>query len=325
MSDLSSDDQLNLVVDGGGTKTDCCILRTSGEGVDVVGLGHAGSSNPVAVGFDSAVSAIALAASEALAAAPSDIASAQIVRAAFALAGTLDDEVRLSLEQRLAKLGLANRCRVFPDVLPIVLAASPEGEGAALIAGTGSVSAVRHKDGRLAVTGGWGYLLGDEGSGFAIGREAIRLTLAELETGATKSPLSEQVQASLGANSIDQIKRAIYQQDDPRRRLASLAELVLQAASSGDTTAEAILTGAASDLSELLAQGLTRLDLPRDPLQVAISGGLMSAQSPLRAAVVEKVEERFGSATICFVANPLLACQRLVCDEYFKAPLRIVT
>ncbi len=131
----------------------------------------------------------------------------------------------------------AEQVAIVSDVLPILAAGTPNCCGIALIAGTGSIAFGRTADGRTKRCGGWGYLLGDEGSGYSVGRSALSHALRELESECLWQPnsLTEVDAEELnGKTSVVELTKAVYTSDDPRSFIASLAPVVAAAAEQGD-------------------------------------------------------------------------------------------
>ncbi len=318
MPERPSSSRLGLVVDGGGTKTDCQLLDTSHAPPIVLGYGTATGSNPAAVGIDAADSAIRTAVQRATTAARIDPRT-QVQRAALAIAGTVEDSLRRQLESAVSTPPIALECRVFPDVLPVVLAASPAGPAAAIIAGTGSVAVVHDGGGVYSLTGGWGYLLGDEGSGYALGREALRHALEQLEQGGPVSPLVERLLGKLKTSSIAGLKKAVYQAAQPRREIAHLARVVIEAVDLGDPRTDHILHQAAADLVSLLERAITRCDLKPGAVPIAAAGGLLHCNSPLRAIFESRLKSRGHLVNVRYLDQPLAAGQLLLRDEVFTA------
>ena len=154
---------LVLGVDGGGTSTVAWLAATGGT---VLGRGKAGPSNAKAVGNDAARSALSLAIEAAFAEAgrppcPVDVAC-------MGLAGFGRPEDRKTLAQWNEGSGWARRLLTVTDGDLVVAAGTPEGWGVGVIAGTGSIAVGRAEDGTKARAGGWGHLIGDEGSAYAV-------------------------------------------------------------------------------------------------------------------------------------------------------------
>ncbi|WP_442481896.1 N-acetylglucosamine kinase [Aeoliella sp. SH292] len=324
MQSFSSDSELYLVVDGGGTKTDCQLLECKGGNFVVRGEGHSTASNPGAIGVEAATAAILAAVDLARGDAKVDEGTA-ITRAALAIAGTVDTTWRSKLEQSLQIHCIATECRVFPDVLPPVLAASLSGPAGAIIAGTGSAAIVRDANGDYGVSGGWGYLLGDEGSGYGIGREALRAALDELERGTQRTPFATRVLQHFEANSSVELKQAIYRHPQPKTAIAELTPAVLELAANHDAAASMLVGNAVDELHATLLRAIERLDLAETRIPLAIAGGMFRPSSPLRDRVREKLLGTGSFTGVQFVDSPLVAARLLLADQVFHAPIQFVS
>ena len=111
----------------------------------------------------------------------------------------------------------------------LILAAAGAGTGIAVISGTGSVGWGRNSDGRVARAGGWGYLLGDEGSGYWVTRTAVQHALRRVDDGAPADLLSQQLAADCGLQRVEQLLDHFYANPE-RRYWASRARIVFELA-----------------------------------------------------------------------------------------------
>src|SRR5687768_9453320 len=169
-----SPNDLVLGVDGGGTKTAAWLAIADADPGDdkPIGRGIAGPGNPRAVGFETALSNINAAIHEAFRTAQLPVRKVQA--ACLALAGADRPAERNRLEQWCTEQDLAGCLVLTNDADPLLAAASRDNFGIALIAGTGSFAFGRDREGQTARCGGWGYLLGDEGSGYSIALTGLR-------------------------------------------------------------------------------------------------------------------------------------------------------
>ena len=280
--------ELLLGIDGGGSKTRALIADREGK---VLGVGSAGSSNYQAVGFDEATRGLHQAIAGALESAGLS-PETPFAAACFGLAGAgrPADHARFSawvVEQRLAP-----RHRIVNDAELLLAAGTPGGWGIALIGGTGSICYGSAPDGRTARAGGWGYLLGDEGSGYAIALDALRLATQTADGRAEAHAL---LQAILRHWALDEPSRFIpyvYRPTVTRADIAALARPLIDLAAAGNPDAARIVDGAAHELARLVAAVARRLDLHEPPL--ALGGGLLGASDSLRQAVVERAQIALG-------------------------------
>jgi len=181
----------------------------------------------------------------------------------------------------------------------IVLAAAGLDVGAVVVAGTGSVAWGRNQDGQEARSGGYGYLLGDEGGGYSVVRDAVREALREYYAGLEPGTLVTALMAATASADALQLMDSFYAKPEPDH-WAGLAPLVLDLAAEGDPAALRIQAEAAHSLATLARQvmGELGLDLP-----LVMAGALLVNQSQLAAAVARKVSLEDPSA-IRILAQP---------------------
>jgi len=277
-------------VDGGGTNTRALVADRSGT---VLGEGHAGPSNYRAVGLPTASANLRtaiLAGLKAAGAAPEQVAAAV---AGLAGAGRPEDQAVMRAE--LAFLSQA-RLEVVADGR-IALAGALGGEpGVLVIAGTGSVAFGVDQTGQTLRAGGWGYLLGDEGSGYDVGRQAIKAALAALDGTGQETDLGRRICRQWGLERLDQVIGRVY--GDPvaaKGEIGALAPLVVQAAEAGDGVALGILRQAGQELGRLVCALFQRLGLRERPRYSGV-GGLFTASAALREAMQAYVQERFPAS-----------------------------
>jgi glucosamine kinase len=166
----------------------------------------------------------------------------------------------------------------------LVLAAEGLDAGVALIAGTGSVAWGRRDDGTEARAGGWGHLLGDEGS-YRVALDAVRHALDRMDAGAPVDPLTTALLASCGLSERTELIDFVYVRQD-RRYWAERAAVVTGLAAQGDPAAVMIIDAAADALAAFATRVLGRLDLPGP---VVLGGGFAVHQPLLQRAVRERL------------------------------------
>lgn len=169
----------------------------------------------------------------------------------------------------------------------LILAAAGVLDGVAVISGTGSVAWGRH-DGQHARAGGWGYLLGDEGSGYWVAREAVRRTLARVDRAEPADRLGQQLAADCGLQFPDQLLDHFYAQPE-RRYWAGRARVVFELAGGGDEVSTSIVQAAGTALASLAAAVAGRLGSPGP---VVLAGGLAVHQPALQKVVRQQLADR---------------------------------
>jgi N-acetylglucosamine kinase-like BadF-type ATPase len=303
--------ELLFVADCGGTKTAAWLVGLlDAETYRILGEAHSSSANPLSVGFDSATKAI----EESLRIARSQAnleEGRHISRALLSIAGAANREVADKFIDWAREKRLAQHVAIVSDVLPILAAGTRDCCGIALISGTGSSAFGRAAGGRAKRCGGWGYLLGDEGSGYAIGRAALQVTMRSLEAEGPQNPMAEAVLNELDAGTITEMTKAVYGNPDPRRRIASLASIVCKMAGANDPEAFQILETAAAELASLVARTAASIGFVDSPFPIAVSGGVLIHSKPLQDRLVAALESLGLEFTFNVVREPLTGCVRL--------------
>ncbi|MGM0486613.1 MAG: N-acetylglucosamine kinase [Planctomycetota bacterium] len=286
-------EDLVLGIDGGGTKTVAWLgTRPATEDSLVVGRGRAGPANPQAVGFPTATDNLGHAISQAFENA--DIEVRPVAAAVLGLAGSDREENRRRFSDWAATRGLAKRFRIVHDALPVLVAGSPGGWGVALISGTGSLAYGRTPGGQEARAGGWGFLFGDEGSGYSIAVAGLRAAAKSADGRGPPTRLLDAFQEHLNLIEPEQLVGAVYPTASDRRAVAQLAELVTQVAATEDPVAGGILDHAASELADMVSSVANRLELKGSSFPLALSGGMLLGDVGLRS----RLETRLNSLAL---------------------------
>ncbi len=207
---------------------------------------------------------------------------------AVGAAGAGRERERAALEQALAeRLGSETKLTVTTDAAIALQAAFGDGRGIVLCAGTGSIAYARDPSEKCSRVGGLGWQLGDEGSGYALAQSALAIVGRAWEGRGPSTALSERLAAVVGAASLDELVR--WTQAADHTAVAGLARHVCEVAREGDRPAREAVQQAARDLVALVDALLDRFS-DQAPVRVAMCGGLLSLESPVRAEVVEIVE-----------------------------------
>ena len=156
------------------------------------------------------------------------------------------------------------------------------------ISGTGSACWGRDAAGRTARAGGWGYLLGDEGSGYWVTRMAVRHALERVDLGEPADLLSQQLAADCGLQEISDLLDHFYGHPE-RRYWAGRARVVFELASDREPVSSAIVAGAADTLAYLATSVALRLGITGP---VVLAGGQAVHQPLLQAAIRDRLAAR---------------------------------
>lgn len=164
------------------------------------------------------------------------------------------------------------------DALIALRAAIPEGPGIVLIAGTGSI-AFADNGTTTARSGGLGYLIGDEGSGFSLGIAALRLLAKVYDGRAPNDELVTAIARSFGEQALDGLLEAVYVQPVPIERIAAVAPVVIALASGGDRAATRLVQAHAGECADLVKAAARKAGMIDSSPSVALMGGLLRENS----------------------------------------------
>jgi N-acetylglucosamine kinase-like BadF-type ATPase len=278
---------LLLGADIGGTATRVAVSTVAGE---VLGVAAGPAGNPNSVGLQVSAQRIRAVAEQCLAQTGPDVAG-RVAAAVIGLAGGARADASFLAAAR--PTGVPVPVRLVSDLAVAFSSATPSPEGYVLVAGTGAVA------GRIVAgdlrerRDGWGWLLGDEGSGFWLGREAIRATLARLQSGTV--PLGSLAEAVIGVcGTRDPVAIVQLCYANPPVWLSTFAELVTRHAD--DPVAAAIAVRAAGHLVDTLLDLELAADLP-----VVLAGSVATRPGPVGAALRARLDAR--------LSNPVLTAE----------------
>jgi N-acetylglucosamine kinase-like BadF-type ATPase len=287
-----------LGIDGGGSKTIAVIVDEHGS---EVGRGAAAGGNHHAAGLERAVKQIqrALQQAQTNAGGASPIAGAWI-----GLAGMDNPADRTLLLPQLQPL--ATHIRLTNDA-ELLLSALPGAVGVTLIAGTGAIALGSDTHSNSVRANGWGHLIGDEGSGYAIGQAALRAATRAADGRGPATTLLTRIAEIWELSGPEDIITYVYANPD-KATIARLAPLVFDAWRSGDAVAGRIIRQAAGELAASVLAVAKTLDLPH-ALPLACGGALLTQAEDYRKLVFARLWRTRPIAPVV-VTEPALAAAR---------------
>ena len=284
-------ERIAVGVDAGGTATVAALSR----GGTFVTSVREGPGNPSSLGASSAAATIVAAVR---AVAPDAAPDAVFVAAA----GAGRDDVRAALHASLVRAFPHARVAVDDDLRVALRAGLALGDGVVLIAGTGSVAYAERGELRVRA-GGAGYLLGDEGSAFAIGMAAVRL-LARVYDGRAPSDETTALAARvLDAPDRDGLLRATYTTPLDVARIAGLAPSIVAFAGKGNRVSTKIVQGAAQELGDLVRSAARQAGLHEASPQVVFAGGLLRENTLLSFLLETRITNELPGAAVVRVRD----------------------
>jgi len=241
-----------LGIDAGGTKTVCLLANDRGE---VLAQTRASGANLQVMGEFGVEKILHRVMDETLG--DRDIKLDSIC---LGIAGVDRPRDAQTIRDVMRRIGQKTRTVVVNDALVALVAGAGEQAGIVVVAGTGSIAYGHDAEGRAARAGGWGYLLGDEGGGFWIGRSALNAVVREFDGRGPQTMLTELVIDAMHLGNPTDLVHAVYAGGLHRYAIAAIAPVVERAADNGDAVATDIISRASSELAA--AQRARRLKRP---------------------------------------------------------------
>ena len=258
-----------LGIDAGGTKTVCQLADEAGT---LLAEARAAGANLQAVGELQVEKVLHQVMEDA-------IGVREIVPDAICLgiAGVDRPDDAAVVRGIMKRIGYKARVLVVNDALVALEAGAPGRPGVVIISGTGSISYGRNAGGAAARSGGWGYVLGDEGSGYWSGRAALRAVLRAADQRGKATALTPLLLAHFGVEQPQGLIHEVYHSNLKPSAIGALAQCVHRAFTSGDEVAVGILRGAANELESSAVSVARRLGLIGQPFPFILAGGIFKA------------------------------------------------
>ncbi len=304
--------QYVIGIDGGGTKTIGVLLEDSGK---VLGRVVGESSNFQVIGGEKLGQVIKKVVDGLKKEAKVEVQRIDHLFAGLAGAGRSAD--RNAISEVFSALHLANSFTVDSDAAAALGGAFAGGPGVILISGTGAICFGKDESGNLVRCSGWGYLLGDEGSGYFIGQQAVIAALKDLDGRGPQTTLRKAIEERYKLANIDLIISQIYSGKIDRTEIASIAPVVFEEADNGDSLAQSIIATAGRELGKVVAAVAKKLGKQNDTVSIALVGSVfkqrdkllpfMQEESLRVAAQANFIDPLFDPA----IGSAILALQKL--------------
>lgn len=205
----------------------------------------------------------------------------------FGGAGISNPRVREILSGELEEAGFAGKWALRGDQ-EIALRGAMDGPGVVVIAGTGSICFGKNAFGDTARSGGWGHLIDDGGSGYALGRDVLAAAVRAFDGRGRSEALLRRVCEQLGGDTPSDIVSFVYSPRTDKAAIAQFSRLALELAEQGDPEARAILNRGAEELADLVKAVQDRLGIPGCP--IALLGGLLTGDNAYRRITAQRLD-----------------------------------
>ena len=276
-------------IDGGGTKTVGLLAHQTGH---IIAKAESGASNYHAIGEEQTKQALSDVVSRLIADANAALESCVCCLGLAGVASSVDRKV---IGRICDEIGLPENRILTHDAQIALIGGAEELSGVIIIAGTGSIVYGRDAAGREAQAGGWGHLLGDEGSGYDIARSALQAVARAVDGRGVPTQLSSLM---LDALEFSQPRNLIpWMHSVGKDKVAQLAGVVFHAADADDSVAQSILDEAADEL--VLAAGVV-IDTLRfsQPFNLVLCGGIFTHQPTFVASLRSRLQNLSPDARV---------------------------
>ncbi|MGD1910897.1 MAG: N-acetylglucosamine kinase [Rivularia sp. (in: cyanobacteria)] len=290
-----------LGIDGGGSKTVCVLMNEKRE---ILGRGEAGSSNYQSVGIEAAKYSIESAINQAIII--RDNINIDAICLGLAGVGRAKD---IEIVKNIIK-DIPIICNIKPqniiishDALIALVGGIGNDVGIVVAAGTGSIIFGRNHRGETKRVGGWGYLLGDEGSAYKIAITGMHMALLSYDGRLAYTSLVEDFKNHLGLSHIEELIEVVYRSGLGVKEIAALAPIVDNAAFKGDGFANMIIDDAVNELflatytviDGIFAEGdLSEVNF----LEVVTTGSVWKSKSQMWKRFVSCIYEDFPEVKV---------------------------
>jgi N-acetylglucosamine kinase-like BadF-type ATPase len=272
-----------LGIDAGGTKTMCLLADGDGR---IIGEARGGGANLQASGELEVEKVLHQVMDAAIG--ERDLRPAAIC---LGIAGVDRPDDTAAVQSIMRRIGFKAQVIVVNDALVALVAGAGDAPGVVVVAGTGSIAYGRDAAGRAARAGGWGYLLGDEGGGFWIGRAALTAVVRQFDGRGPATLLTPMILEHLDLSTPKQLIHEIYYRDVHRHTIAGIAGLVQRAMDERDAIAAEILRRAGGELASAAASVISRLQMRGDAFPTVLAGGIFRGIPWLAGDITKRLSE----------------------------------
>ncbi|SES95553.1 N-acetylglucosamine kinase [Anaerobranca gottschalkii] len=284
-----------LGIDGGGSKTEAYAVDLKGK---VLGVTVGESCNYYIIGLEKFIKNIRQLILQI--ASMTNLKIEDLVIISLGLAGVGNSRDKELILSKLEELHLSCKYIVNSDAKISLFSGTGKLTGITVISGTGSIAFGINQQGKEFRAGGWGHILGDEGSGYDIGRKGIIAAIKNLEDRGDQTLLTKIFQEDLGITDFRELIPIIYNDSNNKKFIASLSQTVVKAAEMGDSVANKILIDAGKELSNLVFSVIQRGFDGKFFGKVVVNGSILLKVDIVREAFTNLVKEKHEGIQVVF-------------------------
>jgi N-acetylglucosamine kinase-like BadF-type ATPase len=308
---------LFIGMDGGGTKTVGVVADELGR---VVSSYTVTGTNPNGVGWDRVKEELTVLFTQLMEGIPTE----EVAGCFAGMAGIDHPMSRMKMKEIIEQLLPGVPVEIDNDAINALYSGSTNGVGIALISGTGSICIAVNSSGEQMRVGGWGYLIGDEGSGYDFGRRTLTAVMMSHD-GRDHAPLLvSKILAHFRCQHPSDLIPIIYEPGFEKKRIASVTPYLFEAFQEGEQAAKEIITDCLNDMTLMIKTALQKLlQTGETKVKVVLVGGVFQKQDELVTMMKSRIEEEGYSVEWAVPRVPPVAgaAAKALLNHHGKLPL----
>lgn len=283
------EEQFVIGMDGGGTNTTVIVSRMDGT---VIGKYQLGSLNINGQTYEST--------EDTLTANVKELETLQLhieicKGICIGAAGISNEDTTILFTQILRKQGMEGVIKLVGDHETALAGALEETTGAILIAGTGSICYGVNESGAAYRAGGYGHMIDDAGSGYAIGRDILQAVVRQSDGRQEQTVLTEKIFQYLRVNTIEKMITWLYQPNRSKKEIAALAPLLEEGIAAEDKVSKAILNNCVKELTELAKAVLVHFKAPKS---LVVNGSVLLKNKEIYQLFCKHIKKEYPELDI---------------------------
>lgn len=286
---------LVIGIDGGGSKT---VVLLADQAGNVLSEESGGPSNFQVIGITKSAQLLLTLTQNCCKKAGKNLSEVQVVSAGLSGAGRESDResIRKALLSLLNDAGISIPLIIIESDARVALEGAFHGEpGIILISGTGSIAFALTNKNEILRVGGWGRIIGDEGSGYSIGQQGLNLLSRQLDGRVERSLFTRKIKESFGFENQESVINAVYRNGFD---VATIAPLVIEGAAEGDPHCATIVESGVQELTGLigtLLEKMMALDKTsfKERTPLAFVGGIIENDNLVTQNLKKSIEASF--------------------------------
>lgn len=285
-------------IDGGGTKT---LVKAVDMDGNILAANEGGPANINSSGVEFVAKTIKELIDGVLEKASLSINDCRSICMGTAGAGRMDD--RRIIENIIESIGVPGIITVTDDAEIALYGGVGGGEGIIVISGTGSICYGRNSSGEICRAGGWGHIIGDEGSGYDIGIKALKRIMRSFDGREKPTLLTPMVLNFLNLESPESLINYVYRSGAGKNDIARLARIVDDAFQSGDMAAEEILKESAYELFMCAVPVINKLGFAKEQVSLVVNGSVLVNNQYIFNEFTSLINESYPKINVGYVKN----------------------